>query len=101
MIASSTHTPNAARAPNRRCMDGIRYAMPPRQQLRVALWISALPVLAAAAALMPVQGPPAAPGSALTDPFAGVTANGKVVPGLFPIASTGVSTKPVRDAAGA
>ncbi|WP_017317655.1 DUF3500 domain-containing protein [Mastigocladopsis repens] len=32
----------------------------------------------------------------LAEPFKGVTTNGDVVPGLFPIRSTGVSTAPVR-----
>ncbi|HEY7500748.1 MAG TPA: DUF3500 domain-containing protein [Vicinamibacterales bacterium] len=71
-----------------------------RQYGRLALWLSALPVVAVVTAASP-QGPPPAQGSALTDPFVGVTANGKVVPGLFPITSTGVSTRPVRDAAAA
>ena len=35
----------------------------------------------------------------LAEPFRGVTTSGKVVPGLFPIHSTGVSTEPVRKAA--
>ena len=35
----------------------------------------------------------------LAEPFKGVTADGKVVPGLFPVRSTGVSTEPVRKAA--
>ncbi len=35
----------------------------------------------------------------LADAFKGVTANGEVVPGLFEIRSTGVSTEPVRKAA--
>jgi hypothetical protein len=35
----------------------------------------------------------------LAEPFKGVTTDGKVVPGLFKIQSTGVSTKPVRVAA--
>jgi hypothetical protein len=35
----------------------------------------------------------------LAEPFKGVTANGTVVPNLFPIRSTGVSTEPVRTAA--
>jgi hypothetical protein len=35
----------------------------------------------------------------LADGFLGVTTNGEVVPGLFPIRSTGVSTAPVRTAA--
>jgi len=34
-----------------------------------------------------------------TDPFVGVTTDGKVRPGLFKIESTGVSTEPVRQAA--
>ena len=63
-----------------------------RQHLRVALWLSAVPLVAVAAA----QGPP--PGN-LDEPFKGITANGTVTPGLFTIKSTGVSTAPVRDAA--
>jgi Protein of unknown function (DUF3500) len=35
----------------------------------------------------------------LTEPFKGITTNGTVVPGLFPIRANGVSTGPVRDAA--
>jgi hypothetical protein len=35
----------------------------------------------------------------LAEPFKGITTNGDVVPGLFPIRSTGVSTVPVRSAA--
>jgi hypothetical protein len=37
----------------------------------------------------------------LADPFKGVTTNGNLVPGLFPLRSTGVSTEPVRKAAAA
>ncbi len=37
----------------------------------------------------------------LAEPFKGVTTDGNVVSGLFPIRSTGVSTEPVRKAAGA
>lgn len=37
----------------------------------------------------------------LAEPFKGVTTDGNVVPGLFTIRSTGVSTAPVRKAAGA
>jgi len=37
----------------------------------------------------------------LTEPFKGVTTSGSVVPGLFPIRATGVSTTPVADAAAA
>lgn len=36
---------------------------------------------------------------ALAEPFKGVTTDGSVVPGLFKIKSTGVSTSPVREAA--
>src|ERR1700690_863496 len=35
----------------------------------------------------------------LAEPFKGVTTNGTVQPGLFPIRSTGVSTEPVKNAA--
>jgi hypothetical protein len=35
----------------------------------------------------------------LVEPFKGITTNGEVVPGLFPIQSTRVSTEPVRNAA--
>lgn len=35
----------------------------------------------------------------LADPFKGITANGEIAPGLFPIGQTGVSTEPVRKAA--
>jgi predicted nuclease of restriction endonuclease-like (RecB) superfamily len=65
-----------------------------RRYLRIALWASAVPVVALAAA----QGPPQGPGP-LEEPFKGVTTNGTVTPGLFPIRSTGVSTAPVRHAA--
>jgi hypothetical protein len=68
-----------------------------RQRLRIALWLSALPIVAAAAAQGPPQGPP--PGQNVDEPFKGVTTNGTAVPGLFPMRSTGVSTAPVRNAA--
>ncbi|HTE19896.1 MAG TPA: DUF3500 domain-containing protein, partial [Armatimonadota bacterium] len=35
----------------------------------------------------------------LAEPFRGITTDGKVIPGLFPLRSTGVSTAPVRRAA--
>ena len=41
----------------------------------------------------------AAEAAGLAEPFRGITAGGAVVPGLFPIRSTGVSTEPVRRAA--
>ena len=63
-----------------------------RTSLRLALWLSAIPLVALAAAQGPPQGNP-------DEPFKGVTTNGTVVPGLFTVKSTGVSTAPVRDAA--
>jgi hypothetical protein len=61
-----------------------------RQRIRLAVWLSALPIVAVVAA----QGP-----GPNEEPFRGVTTNGTVTPGLFPIAATTVSTAPVRDAA--
>ena len=37
----------------------------------------------------------------LAEPYKGITTNGQIVPGLFGIHSTGVSTEPVRKAADA
>ncbi len=37
----------------------------------------------------------------LAEPFKGITTDGKLVPGLFPMRSTGVTTEPVREAAAA
>lgn len=37
--------------------------------------------------------------SGLAEPFKGLTTNGEVIPDLFPIGQTGVSTEPVRKAA--
>jgi hypothetical protein len=37
--------------------------------------------------------------AALDEPFTGITTGGSVLPGLFPIRSSGVSTEPVRQAA--
>jgi Protein of unknown function (DUF3500) len=64
------------------------------ERLRIALWLSALPIVAVVAA----QGPPQGPGPN-EEPFKGVTTSGAVIPGLFQVRSTGVSTAPVRDAA--
>lgn len=36
---------------------------------------------------------------AVAEPFRGITAGGQIVPGLFPIEQTGVSTQPLREAA--
>src|SRR4029450_3661607 len=38
---------------------------------------------------------------ALAEPFRGVTTEGQVVPGLFSLQQTGVSTRPIKDAADA
>jgi len=37
--------------------------------------------------------------AAAAEPFKGVTTDGKIVPGLFPIEQTGVSTRPINEAA--
>ena len=58
---------------------------------RNILALSMLPLLAALAALQRADP--------LDEPFKGVTTDGTVRAGLFPIKSTGVSTKPVREAA--
>jgi hypothetical protein len=51
----------------------------------------------------PEGGPPGGPSgneeSSLAEPFVGITTNGAVMPGLFTIAPTGISTAPVRAAA--
>jgi hypothetical protein len=67
-----------------------------RRHVRLALWLSALPIVAVVAAQGSTQKP-----DPLDEPFKGVTTNGTIVPGLFPIRSTGVSTAPVRTAAAA
>jgi hypothetical protein len=61
--------------------------------IRIAACAAALPILAAVAAL---QRP-----DPLAEPFKGVTTEGTVVPGLFAVRSTGVTTAPVRAAAAA
>jgi hypothetical protein len=68
--------------------------MTTRACLRMALWASALPIVAVVAAQGPTQKP-----DPLQEPFKGVTSNGTVTPGLFPVRSTGVSTAPVKTAA--
>jgi hypothetical protein len=62
-----------------------------RRYFRIGMWLSLLPLLAAVSAL---QRP-----DPLAEPFKGVTTDGNVVAGLFPIRSTGVTTAPVRAAA--
>ena len=36
---------------------------------------------------------------AIREPFRGITTGGSVIPGLYPIAATGVSTEPIKTAA--
>lgn len=55
--------------------------------MRAPIWMCA-----AIALLVPQQGP-------ALDPFKGITADGEIMPGIFSIRATGVSTKPVKDAA--
>lgn len=75
--------------------------MPHRRSLRVSVRLAALLVLLAAASLAYTRGQAASrqEQDPLDEPFEGVTADGTVVPALFPIRATGVSTTPVRAAA--
>lgn len=61
-------------------------------RLTISGFLLAVAVVAAAAVAQQRPDP-------LAEPFAGVTTTGAVTSGLFPIRSTGVSTKPVMDAA--
>lgn len=62
--------------------------------------LAALVVLFTSVYVIGAQRPGGAPGvPAELEPFRGVTTDGAVQPGLFSIKSTGVSTKPVMDAA--
>ena len=67
------------------------WAMRRALSARNILALCMLPLLAAFAALQRADP--------LDEPFKGVTTDGTVRTGLFPIRSTGVSTKPVREAA--
>ena len=67
------------------------WAMRRALSARNILALCMLPLLAALAALQRADP--------LDEPFKGVTTDGTVRTGLFPIRSTGVSTKPVREAA--
>ncbi len=68
------------------------------------------PLLAALSALLlgpllaqnpppPGRNPGGREAAALAEPFRGITADGKVQPGLFPVRATGVTTEPVKKAA--
>jgi len=87
-------------------------ALPMRKRTPMAVLgvLAVLSALAGARALSPppsvadrtarfVQMSKEAEARGLALPFRGVTTNGKVQPGLFPVRSTGVSTAPVRKAA--
>jgi hypothetical protein len=65
------------------------------QPPRVFLWLALLPIFAVLG-LAQRGGPDPA-----TEPFKGITTDGTVRSGLFPIRATGVSTTPVREAAAA
>jgi hypothetical protein len=56
-------------------------------------------VAAAALLAFPRQGAGVRQQDPLAEPFRGVTTNGAVIAGLFPVRATGVSTAPVREAA--
>ena len=64
--------------------------MSPRHRLRIGLSV----VLGAALAATAAQRP-----DPIDEPFKGVTTNGTVIEGLFPIQATGVTTAPVQQAA--
>src|SRR5687768_3979125 len=67
-----------------------------------AVLLTFLVVVLCAALLLETQTPRSGFGApAELDPFQGVTTDGTPQPGLFPVKSTGVTTKPVADAAGA
>jgi len=69
---------------------------------RIVCWLAAstLAALAAVAQAQP-RGNPFAEraAAALAEPFQGLTSDGKLIPGLFPIRQTGIDTAPVRRAA--
>jgi hypothetical protein len=64
-------------------------------QARTVLAVTAAAILVG----LGLRAQPGAPRDPLSEPFKGVTANGDVVPGLFPIRASGVTTAPVRQAA--
>lgn len=70
---------------------------------RAAFWIPALTTAVAITALAQPPGNPFAERAAraLEAPFVGLTTDGEIVPGLYEIEATGVSTAPVREAADA
>jgi hypothetical protein len=70
----------------------------PRLTLAVGTGLTLVLLALRAGAL---AGQPGQPQDPLAEPFKGVTTNGDVIPGLFPIRASGVTTAPVRTAADA
>jgi hypothetical protein len=65
-----------------------------------ALIVTSLLLVSCAVLVLEAQAPRSGPGApVMLEPFKGVTADGAAQQGLFPIKSTGVTTKPVVDAA--
>ena len=70
----------------------------------LVVWGAVPPSAAAQAPAVPRPIPPPpgymeAADKALADPFTGITPDGKVLPGLFTIQKTGISTQPITEAA--
>jgi Protein of unknown function (DUF3500) len=70
-----------------------------RKRIIVSLSIIAGLTTVTAATLLAQRGPRDGGGASLSEPFRGITTDGKIEEGLFKIKSTGVTTKPVVDAA--
>ena len=87
--------------------------MKPAKWLRITAWLALAGIIGCAAVERQRErgvnwptlrvDPPAtymaAAKKALAEPFSGITSDGKIVPGLYSIAKTGVSTEPIRLAA--
>jgi Protein of unknown function (DUF3500) len=70
-------------------------------KIRPIIWLSLVAGLSTliAATLYSQRGPRDGGGASLAEPFRGIATNGKIEEGLFKIESSGVTTKPVVDAA--
>jgi hypothetical protein len=68
---------------------------------RNLLWIAALATIVSSLSAWALVGGAQGGKQAdpLAEPFKGITTNGTLLTGLFPVHATGVSTRPVRDAA--
>lgn len=74
--------------------------MQDRRWLSVTVLLAAILVLLAAVSHVRARGEAAtSQQDPLAEPYKGITSAGVIVPGLFPIHATGVSTAPVREAA--